>query len=85
MTETTCVTGRSFPVPHPEPAACRVLRARTRMREELDYLAGIQHELSVRPGTPPERRSEYWLGLISGTVAYLLWALDAQDKATGND
>jgi len=50
------------------------------MREELTYLAGIEHELSVHPGTPPERRSEYWLGLISGTATYLLWTLDVQDR-----
>lgn len=69
-------------VPH-RPAACRVERARVRMREELTTLAAIEHELSVRPGTPPEHRSEYWLGIISGTAAYLLWALDAEDAACG--
>jgi hypothetical protein len=72
-----------LPVPHPRPAACRVTRARARLREDLAYLAQIEHELSVRPGTPPDRRSEYWLGLIQGTATYLLWALDAQDEAEG--
>lgn len=81
MTEITVT--RMHLIPHSQPAACRVLRARSRLREELACLAGIEHELSVRPGSPPERRSEYWLGLISGTAAYLLWALDAEDEAHG--
>ncbi len=51
------------------------------MRDELAYLAEIWPDLSSRTGVPPERRNEYWLGIISGTAAYLLWALDAEDEA----
>lgn len=80
MTETSAARTIPRPVPHPEPAACRVRRARARLREELTHLSAIEHELSVHPGTPPEKRSEYWLGLISGTAAWLLWTLDAQDE-----
>lgn len=74
------VTETTYFLPHPQPVTCRVRRARARMREELAYLAGIEHELSARAGTPPERRSEYWLGIISGTAAYLLWTLDTEEE-----
>ena len=68
------------PVPRPR-AADRVRRTRELLREELAHLALIEHTLSCAPGVPPERRSDYWLGIISGVAAYLLWALDEQEKA----
>ncbi len=71
------------PVPHPQSARCRVGRARDQLREQLTFLAGIEHELSLLPGTRPERRSDFWLGLIAGSATYLLWALDAEDAACG--
>lgn len=49
------------------------------MRDELARLAGI--EMSARPGVPPERRSEYWLGRITGIASYLLWTLDVEEEA----
>lgn len=74
VTETT-----GFFMPHPQPASCRVQRARGMMRDELARLAGI--EMSARPGVPPERRSEYWLGRITGIASYLLWTLDVEEEA----
>lgn len=68
----------AIPRPH---AADRVRRTRELLREELVHLAAIEHTLSAEPGVPPERRSDYWLGIISGVAAYLLWALDAEEKA----
>lgn len=68
------------PIPRPR-AADRVRRARELLREELEHVREIEHLLSAEPGVPPERRSDYWLGIISGAATWLLWALDAEDKA----
>ena len=68
------------PIPRPR-AADRVRRARECLREELRHVWEIEHLLSAEPGVPPELRSDYWLGIISGIAAYLLWALDAEEKA----
>ena len=76
----TEVTGWTISVPH-HPAACRVSRARERLREELCRYAVIQQQLSCTPGAPPEFRSDYWLGIISGTASFLLWALDSEEAA----
>ncbi len=70
----------SPPIPRPR-AADRVRRAREHLREELVHVREIEHLLSAEPGVPPERRSDYWLGILSGVAAYLLWALDAEEKA----
>ena len=67
--------------PQGRPASCAVSRARSRLEEELRYLASIEEELSTRPGTKPERHPDFWLGLLRGTAAYLLWTLREQDKA----
>jgi hypothetical protein len=67
------------PSPRPQPAWCRVDRAREHLWDELARLAGV--ELSTRPGTPPERHSDYWLGRLSGSALYLLWTLDEQGRA----
>jgi hypothetical protein len=68
--------------PH-HPARCRVQRARSGLKEELAALAAVEGGLSARPGTPPERRDEYWLGRIRVSAAYLLLTLDAEDAACG--
>lgn len=73
-------TCTSPPVHRPR-AADRVRRAREHLREELVHIREIEHTLSAEPGVPPERRSDYWLGILSGVAAYLLWALDAEEKA----
>jgi len=77
-TSVTREAGWVISVPH-RPVACRVSRARERLREELARLACA--ELSEKPGVPPECRSDYWLGIIQGTATYLLWALDAEETA----
>ena len=69
------------PVPHGQPAVFAVRRARERLEDELRYLASIEADLSTAAGTPPERHPDFWLGLLRGTCAYLLWALREQDKA----
>ena len=74
----------SPPVPHGQLAAATVRRARERLEEELRYIASIEPDLSTAPGTTPERRPEFWLGLLTGTASYLLWALREQDKAVHN-
>jgi hypothetical protein len=71
------------PVPRSHTASGAVSRARDRLEAELRYLASIEHELSTAPGTKPERCPDFWLGLLRGTCAYLLWTLREQDKATG--
>jgi hypothetical protein len=68
------------PVPHGRSAGSAVRRARERLEEDLRYLAKIEDELSSKPGTTPERNPEFWLGLLRGTAAYLLWTLREQDK-----
>lgn len=75
------MTNALAPYPHSRPAACRVRRVREQLREELAHLARIEHLLSCQAGVPPERRSDYWLGIIAGTAAYLVWALDAEETA----
>lgn len=77
----TCTETFHTPVPHSSSAACRVQRARVQLREELNRLAEVEPELSWRPGVPPERRSDYWLGIIAGSSAWLLWALNAEEAA----
>ena len=69
-----------YPVPHGRSAGSAVRRARERLEEDLRYLAKIEDELSSKPGTTPERNPEFWLGLLRGTAAYLLWTLREQDK-----
>lgn len=76
------MTTASMPPAIPRPrSADRVRRAREHLREELVHVREIEHLLSAEPGVLPERRSDYWLGIISGVAAYLLWALDAEEKA----
>jgi len=81
-TETCPGGGEDFtpPVPHGRSAGSTVRRARERLEEDLRYLAEIEDELSVSPGTRPERHPEFWLGLLRGTASYLLWTLREQDK-----
>jgi len=67
-------------IPRPV-AADRVRRARESLREGLMHVREIEDLLSAEPGASPECRSDYWLGVISGLAAYLLWALDAEEKA----
>lgn len=81
-TSVTEVAGWAVSVPH-RPAACRTVRARERMREDLHHLAEIEPRLSCAPGVPPEFRSDYWLGIIAGTAAWLLWALDSEEASRG--
>lgn len=75
---TTACTSPLIPRPL---AGDRVRRARECLREGLVHVREIEHLLSAEPGVPPEQRSDYWLGVISGLAAYLLWALDAEEKA----
>lgn len=75
----TCTESFHTPVPHPSSAVCRVQRAREQLREQLGRLD--ETELSWQAGVPPERRSDYWLGIIAGSSAWLLWTLDAEEKA----
>ena len=83
----TCAGGgedcAKHPVPHGRSAGSTVRRARDLLEEDLRHLAEIEHELSSRPGTPPERHPDFWLGLLRGTAAYLLWTLREQDKERG--
>ena len=76
------MTAQDFsPVPRGHLASATVQRARERLEEELRYLSSIEPDLSTAPGTTPERRPEFWLGLLCGTASYLLWALREQDRA----
>lgn len=70
------------PIPHPEPAVCRVNRARDTLSEALDTLRSVQHELSRAPGTRPERTHEWWLGHLQMLSAYLLVVMEDKDAAT---
>lgn len=68
------------PLPHPEPAVCRVRRAREACSETLMDIAGL--DLSMKPGTPPCRTPDYWLGVLQGVTAYLLITMEEADAAT---
>lgn len=69
------------PVPHPRPARCRTLRAREACSEALSVLASIQEDLSVVPGTKPERRPEWWLGHLQFLMGNLLLTLEEEDAS----
>ena len=78
-----CAGGGDYtgtPVPHGRSAGSTVRRAREWLEEDLRHLAEIEHELSVSPGTMPERHPDFWLGVLRGTASYLLWTLREQDK-----
>jgi hypothetical protein len=70
---------QQYPCPHPQPAHHRVLRARQRCSEELDHIAEIRDDISLEPGTPPERRPEYWLDHLRVNLGWLLLTLEDED------
>ena len=72
-----------LPCPQPQPARHRVLRARERCAEELAHIAKIRDEISLRPGTKPELRPEWWLDHLRVYVGWLLLALEDEDAARG--
>lgn len=72
-------SGFPAPVPHPEPVACKVRRAREALSEALEALVSVQDEISRKPGTRPERTPEWWLGYLQGLSSYLLLTLEDQD------
>lgn len=71
------------PLPHPEPARCRTLRAREACSEALTYIALIEHDLSYVAGTRPERRPEFWLHHLRVLIGHLLVVLEDEDAACG--
>lgn len=72
----------SGPLPHPEPARDRSLRARQACSEMLDYLAAIEGELSFAAGTRPERRPDWWLHVLRMRAGHLLVTLEDEDAAS---
>ena len=72
---------KRHPLPHPQPARCRTLRARQACSEALSFLASISGELSTAPGTKPERRYEWWLGHLQLLLGSLLRSLEEEDAA----
>ena len=82
-TEVAGETTINTPVPHPEPATCRVRRAADCLREELAELIAVEGKLSAAPGTMPELHLEYRLGRLSGAAMHLLWTLAELDAARG--
>lgn len=77
----TTVISLVHPLPHPEPAKCRVERAKAVCNETLDHLAAITDELSTAPGTKPELRPEFWLHHLRFATGYLLLALEGEENA----
>jgi hypothetical protein len=67
------------PLPHPEPQRDKVARAREACSEALSFIASIEEELSVSPGTKPERRYEFWLHHLRFLTGYLVMTMEEND------
>jgi hypothetical protein len=70
---------QQHPLPHPEPARCKVARAREACSEALSHIASVEADLSTLAGTKPELRYEFWLHHLRVLAGYLLLTLEDED------
>lgn len=70
-----------FPTPHPEPSGQKVSRARDALSEHVSFVAQIREEISVAPGTVPERHPLWLLETLLDKSVRLLLAMDEADAA----